>query len=183
MKVYNDVMIDLETFGNGANKAICQIGAVYFDRTTGELGDTLSINVDASGGEIDAPTVYWWLQQSERARMSLLDNRVSLVDALTALNGYLGNVGRIWSHATFDFVTICDAYKQVGLKPSFSYKAGMDLRTLTYLAKVSPQDFVREGIHHTGLDDAIFQVKYCVAALNKIQGDRALITKLKGIVE
>ena len=182
-----DVMIDLETFGNGPNKVICQIGAVYFDRTTGELGQTFEVNVDARssqafGGVIDADTVYWWLQQSDEARKSLLENKISLREALESLNLFLVNADRIWSHATFDFVTIMDAFRAVSLKPCFSHKAGMDLRTLTYLAKISPQDFTRDGTHHNGLADAIFQVKYCVAALNKIQGDRGLVTRLKQLI-
>lgn len=186
-----DVMIDFETFGKGINKAICQVGACYFDKTTGEIGKKARWHVDARtheklGGVLDADTVYWWLTQSDEARKSLVPDEKSLFysieEAMGGLNVFLADADRIWSHATFDFVTLTDTLRALGIKPLFPYKAGMDLRTLTYLAKVSPQDFTRDGIHHDGLEDAIFQVKYCVAALNKIQGDRSLVTKLKGFL-
>jgi len=68
-----DVMIDFETFGNGKHACLCQIGAVYFDSTTGELGAEYKANIDAAnhsklGGDLDADTVYWWLAQSIEAR-------------------------------------------------------------------------------------------------------------------
>ncbi len=183
-----DCMIDFETFGTGPNKCLSQVGACYFDRTTGEIGAKFKANIDARshqklGGVLDADTVYWWLAQSEGARHSLLLEQTPIYQAMTDLNAFLAAADRIWSHATFDFVTLTDTLKQLGIKAAFSYKAGLDLRTLTYLAKVSPQDFVRDGTHHDGLEDAIFQVKYAVAALNKIQGSRALITQLNDIFE
>lgn len=182
-----DVMIDFESFGTGPKAALCQVGACYFDKTTGDIGRKVRWHIDARthqklGAVLDADTVYWWLSQSEEARKSLVPEDktlfYSIEEAMEGLNCFLANAERIWSHATFDFVLLTNTLRSLGIKPSFSYRAGMDLRTLTYLAKVSPSDFPREGIHHDGLDDAIFQVKYAVAAMNKIQGDRALITRL-----
>jgi hypothetical protein len=46
-----DVMLDIETFGNGKHAAICQIGACYFDRSNGEIGATFKVNVDARSAE------------------------------------------------------------------------------------------------------------------------------------
>ncbi len=184
-----DVMIDFETFGNGQNQqaTICQVGACYFDKVTGEIGPTFAANIDARscqkiGSTLDADTVYWWLQQSEAARQSLMDNQRDIKDVFNNLNHFLSGAERIWSHATFDFVLLNNTMKTLEIKPAFSYKAGLDLRTLTYLAKVSTSDFVRDGTHHNGLADAIFQVKYAVAAMTKIQGDRALISRLKNII-
>lgn len=175
-----DVMIDFETFGNGPNKCICQVGAVYFDRVTGELGKQFKINIDAGshtkrGAVIDADTVYWWLAQSEAARNSLLTDRVEVSLAMSHLNEFLRGAERVWSHATFDFVTLMDTFKQLGITPSVSYKAGMDLRTLVYVAHVSTKDFPREGVHHDGLADAIHQVKYCVASLNLIKANKKVL--------
>lgn len=179
-----DVMIDFETLGNGKNKCLCQVGAVYFDRVTGETGAELLINIDAAshvkeGGVIDAETVNWWLQQSEEARKSILAPGVPVKEAMARLNAFVMGADRIWSHATFDFVTLCDTLKQLGIHPLFSYKAGLDLRTLVYLAGVSTKDFVREGTHHDGLADAKFQVKYCVAALNAIKTNKQVIRLLE----
>lgn len=181
-----DVMIDLETLGNGENKCLCQIGAVFFDRVTGELGSEFKVNIDAeshtrSGAIIDAQTVYWWLKQSDAARASILaDPRLDVFEAMTWLNDFLAPAARIWSHATFDFVTIMETLRKLGITPQFSYKIGLDLRTLTYLAgNITVDSFPREGTHHDALDDCKHQVKYAVAALNAVKGNKAALTLLE----
>lgn len=185
----NDVMIDFETLGNGTNKCVCQVGAVYFDKITGELGKELKLNIDASshesfGGKIDAKTVYWWLQQSDQARASITaPGKVDIMTAFIELNSFLSDAKRIWSHATFDFVTLMETMKQLNIKPSFGYKIGLDLRTLVYLAGTKADSgFVRDGVHHDGLEDAKFQVKYAVAALNRIKTNKSAIKLLETLV-
>jgi hypothetical protein len=181
-------MIDFETLGNGKDKCLCQVGAVYFDRITGELGKEFKATIDARsheviGGKIDASTVYWWLAQSEEARQSILaEDKKDIKTAMTELNEFLADAEHIWSHATFDFVTLIDTLKQCGIKLSFSYKAGLDLRTLVYLAGIRVSDFVREGTHHDGLEDAKFQVKYAVSSLNSIKGNKQIIGLLKKLL-
>lgn len=176
-----DVMLDLETLGNGKNKCICQIGAIYFDRVTGELGASFKVNVDAqshvkAGAMIDAQTVYWWLSQGDAARTSiLLDPKLDITTAMTQLNEFLAPAARIWSHATFDFVTIMETFKQLDIKPSFSYRSGLDLRTLVFLAGNNVSSVARVGLHHDALEDCKHQVKYCVAALNAVKESKALM--------
>lgn len=182
-----DIMLDFETFGNGKDKCLCQVGAVYFDRVTGELGRELSLNIDAAshikvGGVIDASTVNWWLQQSEEARRSILAPGVSIHAAMHELNEFFRGADKVWSHATFDFVTFMDTLRQCDIKPSISYKAGLDLRTLVYLSGTHVSDFPREGTHHNGLADAKHQVKYAVAAMNTIKGNKALIKHLEKLI-
>lgn len=170
-----DVMLDLETLGNGKNKCICQIGACYFDRDTGEIGETFKVNVDAKshvkyGGELDADTVYWWLNQSKEAQTSIISEpRVDIVEAFNKLNEFLTSAKAIWSHATFDFVSIQETFKQLSIKPTFHYRVARDLRTIVDAGKVSIKSLVREGLHHDALEDCKFQVKYCVASLNNIK--------------
>lgn len=171
-------MLDLETFGTNENKCVCQIGACYFDNRTGEIGRELKINVNAAshirkGAKIDADTVYWWLQQSDEARKSLLENKVDVTLAFNELNGFIANAKRVWSHATFDFVTLMETFKMLDIKPSISYKAGLDIRTLVYLAGLKVVRINREGIHHDALADCRHQVKYCVAALNAVKTNKA----------
>lgn len=170
-----DVMIDFETFGNGKNACVCQVGAAYFDRVTGEIGRTISFNIDArsvqaSGGELDADTVYWWLRQSKEAIESLMAGEMlHAEDAMDQLNDFLADAEFIWSHATFDFVILTETLKRLRIKPKFSYRAARDIRTLMDLAKVSTKSGgVREGTHHNGLDDCKFQIKYCVEAFRKL---------------
>lgn len=180
-----DVMIDFETLGNGKDKCICQVGAVYFDNVTGALGEEFKATIDASshekyGGKVDAKTVYWWLAQSDAARQSILDkDKVDIVKAMTDLNEFLSKAARIWSHATFDFVTLMEALKQLEISPKMSYKSGLDLRTLVYLSGISFDKTPREGVHHDGLADAKHQVKYCVAALNQVKTNKKVINLLE----
>lgn len=171
-----DVMLDFETFGNGNNACVVQIGACYFDRVTGEIGAKFKCNVDAqsateSGAKIDASTVYWWLSQSKEAVYSVTaDPKKSVTDAFLELNNFLKDSKCIWSHATFDFVILSETLKRLGIKPLFSFRAARDIRTLVDLADIDLKELPRNtGVHHDGLDDAIYQVNYCVVALNLLR--------------
>lgn len=184
-----DVMIDFETLGNGTNKCVCQVGAVYFDNVTGELGKEIDLTIDASsheahGGKVDAKTVYWWLQQSDAARASITKaDKIDIYPAFLQLNDFLADAKRIWSHATFDFVTLMETMKQLNITPTFRYKAGLDLRTLVYLSGTSFDKTQREGVHHDGLADAKYQVKYAVEALNTIKTNKKLISLVEKLSE
>jgi exodeoxyribonuclease VIII len=172
-----DVMLDLETFGIGPNACVVQIGACYFDRETGELGESFKANIDArsavkNGAVIDADTVYWWLKQSKEAIASITTepqtpNSMEF-DVFYALNIFLEGAKYVWSHATFDFVIVTNTLRRLSIKPSFKYTAARDIRTLVDLAGIGKMQN-REGIHHDALDDCKFQVAYCVEALNKLR--------------
>ena len=92
-----DVMIDIETLGNGPMAVMIQFGAVYFDRHTGETGKQVFFNVDADscvelGFEMDSSTVFWWLQQSPEARQSITTqktNRLDIHNAMHVINDFL----------------------------------------------------------------------------------------------
>ncbi len=170
-------MIDLETFGTGNSAAICQIGACYFDRETGEIGAKFKVNIDATsaakaGGSIDASTIYFWLAQGAEARASITaDPKLDIKDAFHQLNEFLASAKRIWSHATFDFVVIMDTFRRLDIKPNFRYNAARDIRTLVDLSRLTVNKVERTGVHHDGLEDAIHQVKYCVLAMNALKKD------------
>lgn len=170
-----DVMLDFETLGNGKNKCVVQVGACYFDRTTGEIGKTFEANIDArsavmAGGQIDADTVYWWLKQSREAIDSILKEPLEDITIIfTRLNDFLKDAKEIWSHATFDYVTLQETLKQLNIKPSFSYRSARDIRTLVDIAGITVDKTTRTGLHHNGLEDCRHQVKYCVAAMDKIK--------------
>ena len=172
-----DVMIDIETLGNGKNAIPVQIGAVYFDRVTGDIGREFKANIDArdaakEGCEFDADTVYWWLSQSREAIDSITTGDLRKIrPVFLGLYNFLDDAKAIWSHATFDFVIIQETYKLLDFGP-LKYRKARDIRTLTDLAGVNPKDFKREGLHHDALDDAKFQVKYCVEAFKKLRQDQ-----------
>ena len=180
----NDVMLDFETLGTGENKCVCQVAAIYFNNSTGELGKSFKMNVDAQshtkyGAKIDANTVYWWLKQSDQARSSILNDLQDVHSVFTELNEFLSEAKRIWSHSTFDFVTLVETMRQLGIKPKFTYKAGLDIRTLVYLAGTRTDSVAREGVHHDALDDCKHQIKYCVLALKEIKTYKKLVQLLE----
>lgn len=170
-----DVMLDFETLGNGKHAAICQIGACYFDRTTGEIGSTFKANVDVrtaikSGAEFDADTVYWWLSQSREAIDSFTKGELIPIQyAMNNLNDFFAPAKCIWSHATFDFVVLTETLKRLDIKPRFHYRVARDLRTAVDLGKVTISKVPREGIHHDALHDCLHQVKYLVQALGHLK--------------
>ena len=195
-----DVMIDLETFGTSNNAVIVQIGAVIFDRKTGKIEqNTFFANVTAdscvkAGMEMDASTVEWWLKQSKEARESLFtEPRLDVVSVLTQFKAWLEkmfslgepagstlekawrNRIHLWSHATFDYNILQNAYLKAGVPAAFNFRGARDLRTLTDLGEVHywtpeyEQAHGRVGVHHNALDDCIYQVGYTVEALNKVR--------------
>ena len=170
-------MIDFETLGNGKNAAVVQIGACYFDKLTGKIGNKLDIRITPesavkSGADMDASTVLWWLDQSEEARTAVFKGpAIDIRAAFIGLNNFLANAEAIWSHATFDFVILQETLKRLEIRPTFRYSAAKDIRTLQYLAPLTKEEMAgltREGIHHDGFSDCLFQVKYCVLHFNKL---------------
>lgn len=168
----NHVMLDIECLGNSPETAcIVQIGAAYFNPHTGDISHAFSVNVspiNQKGAVLEGSTVMWWLDQSKEAQNAVFKNeQESLSLALLKLNDFLEGVDCIWSHATYDFVIIVEAFKREQIKPKFSYKNGMDIRTLKYLSGLEISQ-TREGVHHNALDDVKFQIKYVVEMLRKL---------------
>jgi len=165
-------MIDFETLGNGKQACVVQAGACYF--ADGGIGQCLKLQVDAedairNGAEMDASTVYWWLSQSPEAIKSILASpKLGEREAFNQLNAFLAGADEIWSHATFDFVILMEGLKRLNIKPLFGYRASRDIRTLNALCpSFDKASIKREGTHHDGLDDAIYQARYVMAMLDK----------------
>lgn len=176
-----DVMLDFEALGNSQDPCLCQVGAIYFDSSTGEVGRALKLNIDAgTHGPLDAKTVYWWLEQSKEAQMSILAQpRLSVREAMEQLNDFLADATRIWGHATYDLVMLTNTLRKLGIVPKFKFNAGLDLRTLVYLAGTSVGKIERTGLHHDALEDCKHQVKYAVAALNIVKTNKKAINLLE----
>lgn len=171
------IMIDLETMGSGSNAAIVSIGAVTFDPKTGVLGADFEIVVNLNSAafysEIDAPTVTWWLAQSEEARAIFLREtpKSSLKDALLEFNQWLADLGDakelcLWGNgAGFDNVILNNSFKACKIRPNFTHWNDLDVRTIVKMGRdilgIDPKaTLTRDGVHHSALDDAKFQAKY-----------------------
>ncbi|MBD1582782.1 3'-5' exonuclease [Pseudoalteromonas sp. S16_S37] len=175
----NNVMLDLETMGQGSNAAIVAIGAVFFDPITGEIGDSfykkIALEDAVKFGDIDASTVIWWLKQSDAARAEITSDDTNVLrEALYAFSDWIGQIENIhdrvvWGNgASFDNVILSNAYKAIKSTKPWRFWNDRDVRTVVELGltlkKFNPKKEVPFiGTTHNAIDDAIHQAKYVSA--------------------
>lgn len=169
-----DIMLDLETMGTGPNAAIVAIGAVEFDIATGTVGDRFYRVVDlgtsvAMGGEIDADTVLWWMQQSDDARAMFTRDSVPLSVALAEFTVWMSDRGavsgaRVWGNgAAFDNVILSSAYRRSAYMQPWQHWNDRCYRTIK--AQYPDVKLERVGTHHNAVDDAESQARHLIAML------------------
>ena len=167
----SEIMLDLETMGNGPEAAVVAIGAVEFDiqtRTTGRSFYSV-ISLDsavAAGGIMDPATVLWWLQQSDDARKLFTQPGQTIAASLTNFAAWLAQAGpvddlKIWGNgAAFDNVILSSAYRRSGIPQPWQFRNDRCYRTLKGLYKHVKMQ--RQGVHHNALDDAISQARHLI---------------------
>lgn len=165
-----DLMLDIETLGTRPTSVICQLGACYFDRQTGEIREKFLQNIEIgsalmAGLTIDQSTVDWWKEQDEQTWHTGL---VDIWSVLQLFSDFCKGVKSIWSHATFDVPIVQNAYQMCSIKLPWHYRAAKDIRTLVDLTnpEFKPD---KELKTHNALDDCLYQVKYCVGCFNKLR--------------
>ena len=162
-----EIMIDLETMGNGPTAAIIAIGAVEFSLETKTLGREFYEIVDLesamkAGGTVDASTILWWMQQSDEARAAFRRPGMHIAEALGMFRVWLLDSrfdGNVWGNgAAFDNVVLRSAYVRLGLTQPWSFRNDRCFRTVKALY---PQiDWSYQGTAHNALDDAKSQAVY-----------------------
>lgn len=166
-----DLMVDIETLGTSPTALITQIGACYFDRLTGQIGDKLCHNVSIQDGldlgfSVDGSTIEFWLRQP--GRTFLEGPLYSVGDALANFSSFAKGCTSAWAHATFDFPILANAYNVLRMKLPFSYRLTRDIRTLVDLSGVKVPKAASEETHNA-LDDCIYQVEYCVKYFKELR--------------
>lgn len=174
-----DIMLDLETMGTGPNAAIVAIGAVVFDTDILAVTSRFYRIVDlesamSTGGEVDADTVLWWMQQSDEAR-SMFDSSndgVPLFIALTDFSTWVKEHGdpstvRVWGNgAAFDNVILSSAYRRIaGLDQPWKHWNDRCYRTIKSLHP--DVKLKRVGTHHNAVDDAESQAWHLLTIFEK----------------
>lgn len=173
-KIYSNVMLDLETMGNGPNAAIVAIGAIAFDIEAGELGPGYynRVSLESSvqgGGVIDAGTVSWWLQQGEDARHEIArPGGLHISEALQQTAEWLGAICedgvQIWGNgASFDNVILRSAYQRAGQTAPWAWWNDRCYRTIKAMHRDVPIE--RLGTHHNALSDAASQAAHLIKML------------------
>jgi hypothetical protein len=185
-----NVMIDMETMSSRNNAAIASLGAVAFDpelQGAPHAGDLQPANIFSAhldlrqqeGRHFDGDTIYWWLQQSQEARVALRprfnvppEAPAEVLRQFTKWYSMVGS-GRSWSFgATFDLVLLVDLYRWVGQKCPISYRDQYCARTVIGLSGVSRPE-VPGLVSHGAVDDAIVQTIWLQQALQKLRGSNA----------
>lgn len=176
MSTTKHLMIDIEAAGKSTSAALLSVGAVFFNPATGELGEQFYQPVKLAssqyhGGQIDASTVEWWVQQSEEARAVFnAEDRVSLKEGLSKLAEFIktaavGAEVHVWGNGpAYDNAILANAFHATWVKQPWSFSKDTCVRTMVMLGRqlgIDPKyDMPREGEHHNALDDAIHQARY-----------------------
>ena len=170
-----EVMLDIETMGNGSNSPIVAIGAVKFDDNGihDRFYEVITLeDAVASGGEIDPSTVLWWLKQSKDAINSTFfpdKEPITTKQALDKLRLFIGDgqdVTGVWGNGVaFDNVIISNAARRLGVDPIWPFWLDRCYRTVKGMNTDIP---VKEhGVAHNALDDAIKQAQHLNEIRNK----------------
>ena len=171
------VMLDLETVGNGKNSAIVSIGAVPFNANGIIEGNDFyrEINLQScfdEGLQADGSTIAWWMQQSEEARQVFDNNDKAehLLIVLDDLRNWMSKlqVKEVWGCGSdFDNAILSNAYRKVGIAEPWKFWNNRCYRTLKSLFPGVKID--REGtVHHNALGDAEAQTKHLLKIMKVI---------------
>lgn len=172
-----NVMLDIETLGNGSNAVILSIGAVAFDET-GVKENSFYRVVDAKtctdvGMVMDVSTVMWWMKQSDAARKAFEHEPSPLRAVLGVFSVWMNDLGTdvcVWGNgATFDNVILSNAYKACDMNRPWSYRNDRCYRTLKAMYPwIKAQQTT--GVAHNALDDARYQALHAVKILTALKG-------------
>lgn len=169
-----NVMVDIETLGNGKDAAIVSIGAARFSLRGDGPDETFLTNIDFADamkfGRVDGNTLKWWFQQSRAAQDGIMNNPnappVTLERALIDFRTFYGKSKQLWSHATFDAVILEYAYRRRAMTQPWHYRETKDIRTLNFIhnmvcgKKGTTRSRADTSVAHSALDDAVYQVAY-----------------------
>ena len=181
----NNIMIDLETMGTGPRAAIVAVGAVRFGAAG--LGEWFYRRVDlssamASGLEVDAETIRWWMRQGDAARdevASMPGDDISTV--LYELGRWMVREGAepwIWGNgAVSDPVWLASAYGACGFAVPWKHWQARCFRTLKAAmpwvsapeARVMLNGDVVAEVRHHALQDAVRQARHAVMLLGELE--------------
>jgi exodeoxyribonuclease VIII len=170
-----EFMLDLETMDTERDAAVTSIGACVFDpfNSTSTPDDlrkdsyfcTVSLEDNVRLGRTMSPsTVVWWMQQADGARLAMLQNNRSLLEAISGLRRWIQErpqrLTGVWAKGpSFDCVIIKSAFKSVREMWPMKYWEENCVRTIERSGFPNYDDKPqwRIGDHHNALDDAITQ--------------------------
>lgn len=174
VKEFDSVMLDLETWGNRPGCVIVSIGAVEFNRKTGEMGREFYVTVDAQscmdvGLTVQASTIEWWLMQNEEARKAILKDKVSIHNAISRFNLWFNKNQTIWGNGLgFDVSILKCAMYAIGIDHPWKYDAERDVRTYVAEAPEIRKSIKFVGTRHEPIADCKHQIEYLCKTINEV---------------
>ena len=168
-----NIMIDLETMGNKPDAAIIALGAVEFDPVVGLLGrefyEVISLeSAMEQRGTVDAPTILWWMKQSDEAREEFFGDASPIEDVLRRFSRWFSEGSSVWGNgATFDNVILRSAYERSTHQCPWDFWQDRCFRTMN--AEHPPIDTSgwQAGGAHNALEDAKWQARYLVELMQR----------------
>ncbi len=169
---FQNLMIDTETAGIGADGALMSIGAVWFDYRTGELGPTFEQTIHLAtsvrdGGVIEPGTFLFWLGQDQKARDAVRFGGRDIRVVLQEFSDWIAETCRHedvipWANSpSFDLMKISRACERIGMKTPWYWNKERCFRTVRNMypkVEYNPED--KGDSAHTALADAIFQARH-----------------------
>lgn len=182
-KVFNHLMVDIETLGTAPNACITSIAAVPFDLATGETGKPFFEQISFESNQkwmrsLTADTLQFWFNQSIEAQKGMIEG-LPIWDVLSKFELFLADFftdngmnkiwGEIWGNGiSFDLAILKNAFAQYGNNEPWPYWAERDVRTLVSLNPSIKDNMPFEGTKHNPLDDCLHQIKYCSETFNSL---------------
>ena len=186
---FGNVMIDLETLSTHKDAAIIEIGAVEFNKFTGETGKTFNIIIEPSewcrnDRHVDGETIQWWFKQSDAARKRFVNPQdgvymTDLNDALWKLKYFIMDCDSVdenknvvvWGNgSSFDIAILESAYNYFSMEIPWKFWSVNDVRTIVDLnPSVKDNCKFDKGIRHSAVSDCMHQIKYLTEAIKSLK--------------
>lgn len=168
-----DLMIDIETMSSDTDAAMIQLGAVFFDRKTGETDKEFCRSLDLKksielGFKKSSSTEKWWSEQNQDVLNLIFQTAENPEIVISDFSKFFTKDCCVWSHATFDFPIVQNYLKKFNAQ-LLPYRGARDIRTLVDLSGINLNDYDWNKKTHDALDDCKFQISYCVDAMKKIR--------------
>lgn len=175
---YTDLMLDIETLGQGIGSVIISLAAVPFFKSgdnPNQYRPCFHYNIDIQscldiGLKIDPSTLHWWIQKSSLF-IKLQQDTVALNEALIELGDFIDTVCiedvRVWGKGpSFDNAILRDAYARIKMELPWHFYKERCVRTyLCGYEELLKKHLPFEGTTHDPSDDAIHQIK----SIHKVQ--------------
>lgn len=160
-----DLMIDIETLDTLPTSAILSIGAVYFDRETGEISDKFYTRIEFSNavaiGTVSPLTLEWWSKQSEEARNEAFSGKEHPFNACHDFSKFIKPNTLVWGNGSvFDITILENWFRMCEIEIPWKFWNVRDVRTIVDWFNIDTRLYTREGVHHNAIDDCLHQIKY-----------------------